>query len=68
MLPVTEPVNTMIFDILKIPLKIYEQWSVYWLDARYIVQRLNDKFGPNCAIYDKSMKLGTIILDTIRVI
>ena len=33
-----------------------------------IVQRLNDKFGPNCALYDKSMKLGTFNLDTIRVI
>ena len=33
-----------------------------------IVQRLNDKLGPNCALYDKSMNLGTIKLDTIRVI
>ena len=34
----------------------------------YLVQQINDKFGPNCTLQDKSMKLGTIILDTIRVI
>ena len=37
-------------------------------DASLLVQQLNDKFGPNYALYDKSMKLGTIKLDTIRVI
>ena len=35
---------------------------------KVIVQRLNDKFGSNRALYDKSMKLGTIMLDTIGVI
>ena len=36
--------------------------------SKGIVQWLNDKFRPNRALHDKSMKLGTIILDTIRVI
>ena len=33
-----------------------------------IVQQLNDKFGPNRALYDKSMKLDTSMLDTLRVV
>ena len=44
---------------------IPDLWTCRW---SLIVQRLNDKFGTSRALYDKSMKLGTIILDTIRVI
>ena len=42
--------------------------SCSWPQVTHLVQQLNDKFRLKCAFYDKSMKLGTIILDILRVI